>query len=516
VVNAVLCAVDIQRAMPARHADMPDGREIHLRMGINLGDVIVEGDDLFGDGVNVAARLEGIAPAGGIMISATVHDHLGHRLDLTFDDAGEQSLKNIDRPVRVYAIHLAPSSSTRPALALPERPSIAVLPFQNMSGDPEQEYFADGMVEEVITALSRIKWLFVIARNSSFAYKGRNVDLKQVGRELGVRYILEGSVRKAASKIRITGQLIDASSGAHIWADRFDGGMDDIFDLQDRVTASVVGAISPKLEQAEIERARRKPTDSLDAYDYYLRGMAALHRWTRSDIDEALSLFFKAIELDPNFASAHGMAAWCYVLRKANGWMTDRGSEIANAERLALRATELGKDDAVALSRAGHALAFVAGDLSGGAEFIDRALALNPNLAAAWLFSGWTRANLGEPELALDHLTRSLRMSPFDPLMFGMQNGFAAAHFIAGRYAEAVSWAEKSLRERPDYLPSLRFGAAANALLGRLDIAEKAVARIRQLDPQLRLSNLANVVPFHRPEDLARLADGLRKAGLPE
>jgi adenylate cyclase len=452
------------------------------------------------------------------MISATVHDHLGKRLDLTFDDRGEQSLKNIDHPVRTYEVHLSSSSSSssRPALALPDRPSIAVLPFQNMSGDPEQEYFADGMVEEIITALSRMKWLFVIARNSSFAYKGRNVDLKQVGRELGVRYILEGSVRKAMSKIRITGQLIDAASGAHIWADRFDGGMEDIFDLQDRVTASVVGAISPKLEQAEIERARRKPTDSLDAYDYYLRGMAALHGWTRPYIDEALPLFFKAIELDPNFASAHGMAAWCYVLRKANGWMVDRGQEIATAERLALRATELGKDDAVALSRAGHALAFVAGDLTGGAEFIDRALTLNPNLAAAWLFSGWVRANLGEPELALDHLARSMRMSPFDPLMFGMQNGFAMAHFIAGRYAEAASWAEKSLRERPDYMPSMRFLAAANALLGHLDIAAKAVVRMRQLDPEFRLSNLANVVPFHRPEDLARLADGLRKAGLPE
>jgi adenylate cyclase len=515
VVNAVACAVDVQRRMLARNANLPDGEQVHLRIGVNLGDVIVEGEDILGDGVNIAARLESIAPAGGVMISATVHDHIGKRLDFAFEDRGEQSLRNIDRPVRTYAVHLGPPPS-RPALALPDKPSIAVLPFQNMSGDPEQEYFADGMVEEVITALSRMKWLFVIARNSSFTYKGRSTEVRQVGRELGVRYVLEGSVRKAADKVRITGQLIDASTGAHIWADRFDGGMGEVFDLQDRITASVVGAIAPKLEQAEIDRARRKSTDSLDAYDYYLRGIAAVHRWARKDIDEALPLFFKAIELDPNFASAHGMAAWCYVLRKANSWMLDRQREIEETERLAVRAVELGKDDAVALARAGHALAFVVGDLSSGAEFIDRALALNPNLAAAWLFSGWVRANLGDPELALDHLARAMRMSPFDPLMFGIQNGFAMAHFLAKRYLDAASWAEKSLRERPDYLPSLRFAAAANALMGRLDLAQKAVARIRQLDPALTVSSLASVVPFRRPDDLAHLADGLRVAGLPE
>ncbi len=479
VVNAVACAVDIQRGIHARNANLIDGEKIHLRIGVNLGDVIVEGEDIFGDGVNIAARLESIAPAGGVMISATVHDHIGKRLDFTFEDRGEQSLKNIDRTVRAYVVHSGPPAPPRPALALPDKPSIAVLPFQNMSGDPEQEYFADGMVEEVITALSRMKWLFVIARNSSFIYKGRSAEVRQVGRELGVRYVLEGSVRKAASKLRITGQLIDASTGAHIWADRFDGDLQDVFDLQDRITASVVGAISPKLEQAEIERARRKSTDSLDAYDYYLRGIASLHRWTRTDIDEALQLFCKAIERDSNFASAHGMAAWCYVLRKANGWMGDRQREINETERLALGA-------------------------------------LNPNLAASWLFSGWVRANLGDPELALDHLERAMRMSPFDPLMFGIQNGFAMAHFIAKRYAEAVSWAEKSLRERPDYLASMRFAAAGNVLLGRLDVAKKLVARIRELDPALSIANLASVVPLRRPEDLAHLAHGLRKAGLPE
>ena len=279
--------------------------------------------------------------------------------------------------------------SIRTALALPDKPSIAVLPFLNLSGDPEQEYFADGVVEDIISALSRIRWLFVIARNSSFTYKGRAVDVKQVGRELGVRYVLEGSVRKAANRVRITGQLIDATTGAHLWAERFEGTLDDIFELQDQVAASVVGAIAPQLERAEIERAKRKPTESLDAYDYYLRGMANLHQGTREAINEALPLFYKAIELDPDFASAYGMAAWCHFWRKVNGWMTDRPQEIAEGARLARRAVELGKDDAVALTRGGHALGHFVGDLDGGIALVDRALVLNPNLAAAWFLGGF-------------------------------------------------------------------------------------------------------------------------------
>jgi adenylate cyclase len=326
VVNAVACAIDIQRAMAAHTA----GKSISLRIGVNLGDVIIDDDDVFGDGVNLAARLEGIAPASGIAISATVRDHLGSRLDLHFEDMGEQTLKNIATPVRAYSVQPVTSTAAhRPTLTLPNKPSIAVLPFQNMSGDPEQEYFADGMVEEIITALSRFNSLFVIARNSSFTYKGRAVDVKQVGRELGVRYILEGSVRKAGTRVRITGQLVDTSNGIHIWAERFDGALEDIFDLQDHVTASVVGAIAPKLEQAEIERSMRKPTESLDAYDYFLRGMAGVHKWTRETNAEALAHLYRAIELDPNFASAYGLAARCYAQRRATGWVTDRARETA-------------------------------------------------------------------------------------------------------------------------------------------------------------------------------------------
>ena len=412
-----------------------------------------------------------------------------------------------------------PATSNEPpahALALPDKPSIAALPFQNLSGDPEQEYFADGVVEDIITALSRIRWLFVIARNSSFTYKGRAVDVKQVGRELGVRYVLEGSVRKAANRVRITGQLIDATTGAHLWADRFEGTLDDIFELQDQVTASVVGAIAPQLERAEIERAKRKPTESLDAYDYYLRGMANFHQGTREAINEALPLFYKAIELDPDFASAYGMAAWCHFWRKINGWMTDRSQEIAEGARLARRAVELGKDDAVALTRGGHALAHFAGDLDGGIALLDRALVLNPNLAAAWFLGGFLRIWRGEPDDAIEHFARAMRLSPLDPEMYRMQAGMAMAHLFAGRFDAASSWAEKAFRDLPSFLMVVGIIAASHALAGRTDEARRAMHHLRQLDPALRISNLKDWLPFHRPEDLATFADGLRRAGLPE
>src|SRR3979411_9255 len=323
------------------------------------------------------------------------------RKALDEDKSGQSYLVTV--PGRGYRLIGVAGSSHGPAL--PDKPSIAVLPFQNMSDDPQQEYFADGIVEDIITALCHMRWLFVIARDSSFAYKGRTADVKQIGRELGVRYVVEGGVRKAAQRVRITAQLIDASTGAHLWADHFDGDLEDIFDLQDQVTASVVGAIAPKLEQAEIERAKRKPTESLDAYDYYLRGIASVHAvfgGTKEAVSEALRLFYGAIELDPDFASAYGMAAWCYVLRKNYGWMTDDAQEIAEVERLARQAAHLAKEDAVALYTGGFALARIVGYLDAGAALIDRALALDPNLAAAWHLSGWVRIYLGEPEMSIE------------------------------------------------------------------------------------------------------------------
>jgi TolB-like protein len=407
-------------------------------------------------------------------------------------------------------------TSTATALALPEKPSIAVLPFQNMSGDIEQEYFADGMVEEIITALSHFQNLFVIARNSSFTYKGRPVDVKQVGRELGVRYVLEGSVRKAGGKVRITGQLVDAASGAHLWAGRFDGSVDDIFELQDQVTSSVVNAIAPKLEQAEIERAKRKPTENLDAYDHFLRGISILNSWTRDSNYEATESFCKAIELDPNFASAYGMAAWCYVWRKANGWMKDRHMETREATRLAKRAVELGRDDAAALSRAGHVIAYVAGDLDSAVPAIDRALLLNPNLASAWNFAGWTKVLRGEPEAAIDYLTRSMRLSPLDQLGYSAKGSTAHAHFFLGAYDDASAWADKAVQENSKYLIVNCIAAASHALAGHQEKATQAVSRMLQIDPSLRISEIKELFPLRRSSDLAKYEEGLRRAGLPE
>ena len=410
----------------------------------------------------------------------------------------------------------APGKTIAAAPALPDRPSIAALPFLNLSGDIEQEYFTDGVVEDIITALSRIRWLFVIARNSSFTYKGRAVDVKQVGRELGVRYVLEGSVRRAAHKVRITGQLIDATTGGHLWAERFESALDDIFELQDQVTEAVVGAIAPQLERAEIERAKRKPTESLDAYDYYLRGMAQLHLGSRDSIDAALSQFSHALMRDTNFASAYAMAAWCYFWRKVNGWMTDRPGEIAEGARLARRAVDLGRDDAVALTRAGHALAHLTDDVAGGIALLDRALVLNPNLASAWFLAGFLRTWNGEPDAAIEHFAHAMRLSPLDPELYRMQAGMAAAHLFAGRFDAASSWAEKAFRELPSFLMVVGLIAASHALADRPDEAQRAMRHLRELDPTMRVSNLANWLPIRRPEDLATLADGLRKAGLPE
>jgi TolB-like protein len=408
------------------------------------------------------------------------------------------------------------AASAKPQIAAPEIPSIAVLPFTNMSGDPEQEYFSDGMVEDIITALSQLPRLFVIARNSSFAYKGKSPDIRQVGRELGVRYVLEGSVRKSANRVRITGQLIDSATGAHIWANRFEGGLEDTFALQDNVTSSVIGAIVPKLEQAEIARARRKPTESLDAYDVYLRGLASVYRWDKAGINEALGLFAKAIACDPDFAAAYGMAGWCYFLRMVNGWMSDRATEVAEAKRLALKAAELGKDDAVALTFGGLALGMATSDVETGLTHIDRALALSPNFASAWTASGVLRTNLGDTETAIEHLARAMRLSPLDPLMFMMRAFLAFAHFLAGRHDAAWPLAEKACREQPDYSTGIRIAAACNAAAGRRTEAGKHVEHALRLDPGLSVSRLHDRVSTFSPNVLAKYVEALRKAGLPE
>jgi TolB-like protein/class 3 adenylate cyclase/tetratricopeptide (TPR) repeat protein len=526
-VDAVQCAVEAQAALAGANAGLSLERHINFRIGIHVGDVMVKGGDLFGDGVNIAARLQALASAGGTCISSVGYDQVRKILPLAFTDLGAQQVKNIEESVRAYAVtskgaatahtaSFAAAPGSNSPLPLPDRPSIAVLPFQNMSGDPEQDYFADGIVEDIITALSRFKSLFVIAHNSSFTFKGKAVDIKKVGQELGVRYVLEGSIRKAGGRVRITGQLIDAASGTHLWADKFDGSLEDVFDLQDRITMSVVAAIAPKLDQAEIERSKRKPTEKLDAYDYYLRGLAVVEGATKDENEEALRLFYKAIEIDANFALAHAMVARCFTLRKANGWMADVAKESAETAKLARRAVELGRDDAAVLSRAGYALARVVFEPEEGADLIERALALNPHLSSAWQFGGLLKAFRGEPEAAIEHLAHAMRLSPLDPSLYSMQTATALAHFVAGRYDESVLWAEKASREDPNFLPAIRIIATSAGNSGQLERAQKAAKRMREIDPAFRVSRLTDHVPLRRPDDLARYAEGLRRAGLPE
>jgi TolB-like protein len=471
--------------------------------------------------------------AGRIISESTLASHI-NAVRKAVGDSGEQQcvirtvarkgfrfvadLREVQSSDSSHARAESPDLMRAPASipALPAKPSIAVLPFLNLSGDHEQDYLVDGVVEDIIAALSQYRWLFVVARNSSFTYKARMVDVKQVGRELGVRYVLEGSWRNAKNRVRITGQLIDATTGAHHWAGRFEGVLDDIFELQDQITENVVGAIAPQLERAEIERASHKPTDSLDAYDYYLRGMARLHHGTRDAIDQALPLYHQAIEFDPDFASAYAMAAWCLCWRKINGWMADRPTEMAEGTRLARSAVELGKNDAVALTRSGHALAHFTGDLLEGIALLDKALVLNPNLAAAWFLGGYLRLWHGDTEAAIEHLARAMRLSPLDPEQYRMQSGMATAHLFLGNFDTAASWAEKAFRDMPSMLLAVAILAASHALAGRMGEAQHAMHQLSQLDPALRLTNLTDWLPIQRSENNAILADGLRKAGLPE
>ncbi len=514
-VNAVNAALALQRGMTAASAELPKDRRIVMRIGINLGDVIGEGRDIYGESVNIAARLETLADPGGICISSKVHEEVASKIDCGFQDMGPQSVKNISRPVRAWRVQEGGTGAAPPALALPDKPSIAVLPFQNMSADAEQEYFADGIVEDIITELSRAKWLFVIARNSSFTYKGRAVDIKQVGRELGVRYVLEGSVRRAGARIRITGQLIDAATGAHLWADRYDGAADDVFELQDQVTQSVLGAIAPKLELAEIDRSARKPTESLVAYDHYLRGMAAFHAFTGPANDAALAHFTRACKLDPGYAAAYGMAARCYVQRTGFGWTIDRAAEISEALRLARKATELGTGDAIALAAGGHTFSMF-GNVTDGDALLSRALEVDPNFAWAWSASGFARALLGDHDATVEHSLRALRFSPQDPQIFSMTTMVALGHFLARRYDEALPFAREALRHSSKFALAAAVAAACGAQTGDAAMAETAMRRLQEIDPKLRTGKLLNWLNFQRPEDAAHCAEALHKAGLPE
>jgi TolB-like protein/class 3 adenylate cyclase len=533
-VDALSAAIEFQQGMAEANGDQLADTALVFRMGLHLGDLIVDGDDLYGDGVNVAARLEAEAPAGGILVSGSIHEAVAGRLKATFEDLGRLTLKNIERPIPAFAVKwnapdwnigtsgvasaaAAPPMQPDAPLPLPDKPSIAVLPFQNMSRDAEQEYFADGVVEDIITALSRFKSLFVIARNSSFAYKGKSPDIRQVGRELGVRYVLEGSVRKAGNRLRITAQLIDATSGVHTWADRFEGALEDVFAFQDEVTVKVVAAIAPRVERAEIARARRRRPGNTDAYDCYLRGLSCLSPVSADSTMQAMRLFAQASALDPDYAVAYAMTMWCHANRVAYGLVEDIERERSEVTRLWRIVARVGQEDDVALSQAAFAVASVLRDLTSAKQLVDRALELNPNLATAWATSGWIDIWLGHPDIALEHLSRAQRLDPgqlgANPKWLAMANAF----FFLGRYEEAVAVAEQMLRHSPDQHPGLRIGAASAALAGRNDVAHRLAAHLRTVDPAFAVSRLRDYTgPFQKAEFLEKYAEGLRLAGLPE
>jgi adenylate cyclase len=527
VVEAVSCAVAVQDGMALRNIPVAADQRIEFRIGINLGDIIVEGADIHGDGVNVVARLEALAEPGGICVSRVVRDQVRDKLDVALEDLGEQALKNIARPVRVFRIgprtagppvSAGGAGETHPVpidqpLALPDKPSIAVLPFQNMSGDPEQEYFADGMVEDIITGLSRIKWLFVIARNSTFVYKGRAIDVKQVGRELGVRYVLEGSVRKLGSRVRVTAQLIDATSAAHVWAERYDRALDDIFALQDEVTLSVIGAIEPSLRRVEIERARRKRPDSLDAWDLYLRALPFAATAMPEDADKALLLLEQAIALEPDYAVAHAMIAWCHEQRYLRGGML--AETRAAASRHARAAIAAGTDDAPALAMAGFVIGVVEHDYETALDALDRSLALSPSSALALGFSSIIRAWTGADAISIAHAETAIRLSPYDPLIYLPYVGLAYAYFFTGRFEESSTAAGRAAQANPRFSVPAIFQTAALASLGRDAAAAASARRLLELEPSFRIGPLISSYSSNKAR-LAMLAEALRRAGLPE
>ena len=523
VVDAVRCAIEVQRGMAEQNATMPQVKRIEFRIGIHVGDIIVDDNDIFGDGVNIAARLEGIAEPGGVCISDDAQRQVRGKVDFAFEDMGPQNLKNIVEPMRAWRLRMnasgSPAAPIEPpvestqALALPDKPSIAVLPFQNMSGDPEQEYFADGMVEEITTALSRFKWLFVIARNSSFTFKGKAVDVKEVGRRLGVRYVLEGSVRKASGKVRITGQLIDAVTGAHIWADRFERDMADVFALQDEVTVAVVSAIQPKLFQTEIAMATRRRPENLTAYDLFLRAMQQFYLSTREGLAEAIRLAHRALELDPQFGLVTALAGVCHMQRVLFGYAVDPQFDRKEAVRLLRLALSIDDGDPDTIAMAAIISAFMVGDCEREIEMANRAVALNPNSFLAWSSRGHVFRIAGLPEEAIRSFERAIRTSPVDPRLHLMFVGMGMAFIELRRFDEAIVAGKKAQRQNPSFPPASFCLASAFAHLGRDGEAREAAARLLETDPAFTISARMG---RRRQSHMKLLIEGLRKAGLPE
>jgi adenylate cyclase len=520
VVDALACAIDVQEAVARRNVDVSHDRRIAFRVGINLGDVMVEGDDLYGDGVNVAARLEQLAAPGGIAISGTVREHVEGKLDARFVDAGEQRVKNIARPVHVFrwspvaeaAAALAAVSG--PALTVQKKPSIAVLPFDNLSGDAGQAHLADGIAEDVISLLSRVRWLLVIARNSTFTYKGRAVDVQNVAEELGVRYVLEGSLRSAGKRIRVTAQLIDAPSRTHLWAQRYDRELEDLFALQDEIAEAIVGALEPELGAAERERARHKPPHNLDAWSCYQRGLWQAYRYQRTDVSEAQRLFERAIELDPNFGSAYAGKSFCHFINVFLDHTADRESELDHAHRAAMQSVALDGRDAVAHWALGRALLLMRQHDEAIAE-LETAIDLSPSFAQAHFALGLALAYSHRPEEALSAIDKAYGLSPRDPILFGIAASRALALMMLERYADAVQWARIAVRQSNAPFRMHAVLAAALGHAGRNDEARHVIDELLRLRPDYSHVLVERSMPFKRREDLEHFIDGLRKAGLP-
>jgi adenylate cyclase len=525
VEGAVRCAVDLQRQIPAHDGDQPADQRIRFRIGINLGDVIPDGTDLHGDSVNIAARLEAASPVGGICVSRSVRDQVLGRIDMAFEPIGELRLKNIARPVEAFVLQLDSTSEattvngsvplSREKLSPPDRPSIAVLPFSNLSSDPEQEYFADGMVEEITTALAKVRWLFVVARNSSFTYKGRATDVRQIGRELGVSFVLEGSVRKSAEQVRITAQLVDASSGNHIWAERFDGMLENVLELQDRVAHEVAGQLQPELQRREIARANRRQLHSLDAYDLYLRALGRFHQHTAPAIGDAITLLRQALKVDPTYAAAAALICECRVTLTAQGWTSVSAEERTECIELAKLAIDLGKEDPETLCWSALALSIFGREHTTAESVVERALTLNPSSAVGWSAKGWIACYQNRNDVAIDAFKHALRLSPLDPLRGYFKAGIAFASVCAGDFAEASTWATGALSELPQYLLPMRIKVAACAQLNRLDEAKEWLTRLLERQPDLTIRNWrAARTSIGSGPDLFEA--GLRRAGLPE
>jgi TolB-like protein/Flp pilus assembly protein TadD len=512
VVEAVRCAVEIQSGMAELNSADPRETSHELRIANNVGDIVEHDGDIFGDGVNVAARLESIAEPGGICISERVRDDVGARLGLAFEDMGEQALKNIPRPVRAYRIRPAAASLAAEQPSFPEKPSIAVLPFQNMSGDPEQDYFGDGIAEDIITALSRLRGFFVIARNSTFAYKGKAPDIRQVARELSVRYVLEGSVRRAGDRLRVTAQLIDATTGAHVWAERYDRGIADIFAVQDEITQNVVGSIETQVYAAENVRSQSRPTESLDAWGCVIRAMPYMWRWAADDNEVAVGLLRRALEADPDYARATSLLAWAYGARAQLGW-SEPSESIEQALKLARRAIELDLDDPWAHLAAGY-VHMVSRRFAPAVAELSEAIDRNPSFVFAHVVLGSTYGYGGEPEKGLEHVATSTRLSPRDQNLAANASVAGLCHFMAGRYGDAVVHERRAVQLRPNFGTAWRTLTASAGQAGEREIAQEALAKCKELQPSLSLAWVENFHPIVGREDRARYIEGLRKAGL--